>query len=137
MDRSLKLKRYDVIHYIDNVGKFVNKIIITSPIMYNTQYLEANFGKIIKVERPVIYETIYEVKEILDKEEKEYLSSVIKPFKNKIRLIRKTSTLIGSKEYIVISVKDGSSLIFPSFKTGTMYKGMKIDKGYTLEELRL
>ena len=98
---------------------------------------EAQFD-IIKVERPVQYETVYERKEeILDEAEKRYLRDVIRPFRDKVGHIRKQNFFKGY--YININVKhnDGEEGIdLPYFNKNTMYKGMKLDKEYTLEELR-
>ena len=74
-------------------------------------------------------------KEILDEEEKEYLSAVIKPFKGKVKYICKISYLAG--EFIKIYIRNDSAISFPYFKSGTMYKGMELNKKYTLEELGL
>lgn len=90
---------------------------------------------IVKVERPVKYETLFERKEeILDETEKRYLASVIRPFRNKVEAIRKDAC---NKEFISIELKDEVSINFPYFKKGTMYKGMKENKEYTLKELGL
>lgn len=90
---------------------------------------------IVKVERPVKYETLFERKEeILDETEKKYLASIIKPFRNKVESIRKKAS---NKEFISIELKDEASIDFPYFKKGTMYKGMKENKEYTLKELGL
>lgn len=108
-----------------------------------TDLQNEGLGKIIKIEEPE-YRTVYEKeKEILDKEEKEYLSTVIKPFRNRVESIQKKYYL--GKEYIKINIKakiqGNSSLIddilLPYFKQGTMYKGMKLQKEYTLKELGL
>lgn len=72
-------------------------------------------------------------KEILDEKEKEYLSAVIKPFRDRIEYIKKVED-IG--EYIAIYLKN-ERLPFPYFDKGTMYKGMETNKGYTLKELGL
>ena len=76
---------------------------------------------------------------ILDEVEKEYLSAVIKPFRNKIEYIDKYIDENG--EYISLIYRELSdrtfAIGFPSFKKGTMYKGMEIGKRYTLEELGL
>ena len=46
-------------------------------------------GKIIKIEEPT-YQTVYEVKqEILDEAEKRYLRGVIRPFRDKVKYIKK------------------------------------------------
>ena len=90
---------------------------------------------IVKVERPVKYETLFERKEeILDETEKRYLANVVRPFRNKVEAIIKEA---GNKEFILIELKDEASINFPYFKKGTMYKGMKEDKEYTLKELGL
>lgn len=92
--------------------------------------LPNDFTGTIEVENGYIIE-----KEILDEEEKEYLSNVIKPFRNRIEGIVKE--IFGGKEFITITIKDDCSLCFPYFEKGTMYKGMEEDKEYTLEELGL
>ncbi len=71
---------------------------------------------------------------VLTKEEKDYLSAVIKPFKDKVQYIAKYSY---ASEWITIKIIDDSKLNFPFFERGTMYKGMKEDKEYTLKELGL
>lgn len=76
---------------------------------------------------------------ILNEKEKEYLSSVIKPFRNDVIDILKED--LDDYECITIYFKeedgDKSIMSFPIFKKGTIYKGMKGDKDYTLEELGL
>ena len=74
---------------------------------------------------------------ILDDVEKEYLNNVIKPFRNSVRCMCKYGTDFMSTECIFITFIDGFNFIFPSFKKGTMYKGMEIGRKYTLEELGL
>ena len=72
-------------------------------------------------------------KPILDDKEKEYLSNVIKPFRDRVSSISKD----GSLEYITISLDSDDFAILPNFEEGTMYKGMEINRRYTLEELGL
>lgn len=86
------------------------------------------------------YEITKIPKPILDEKEKEYLSNVIKPFRNRIAYIMKCEDFTG--EYIEIDLKDYCDeipdiVMFPYFKKGTMYKGMEVNKEYTLEELGL
>ena len=76
------------------------------------------------------------VPDILTDKEKAYLSAVINPFREKVEYIQKCFDL-GSKAYIYIYVKKCGSMIFPTFRKGTMYKGMELNKRYTLEELGL
>lgn len=95
---------------------------------------------VIKVERPTRYETVYErveedKKEILDETEREYLKAVIKPFKKRVKFIRKTeSNMLFEKELLQIQLND-DDIALPYFEKNTMYKGMKLDKDYSLEEL--
>lgn len=91
---------------------------------------------IVKVERPK-YETVFERKEeILDNTEKNYLRSVIRPFRDKVKTIEKD--IMDDKEYICINLKNWlDTFTLPRFKKGAMYKGMKVNKKYTLEELGL
>ena len=72
-------------------------------------------------------------KPILTDKEKEYLSAVIKPFRDRVSSISKD----GPLEYITISLDGDDFAILPNFEEGTMYKGMTLDEKYTLEELEL
>ena len=93
-------------------------------------------GKIIKIEEPT-YKTVYEHKEeILDEAEKRYLKAVIRPFRDRIKYICKSVSDFGKYEYIKANLCN-DTLVLPDFKPNTMYKGMKTDKQYTLEELGL
>lgn len=81
---------------------------------------------------------------ILDDIEKEYLSNVIKPFKKRISSITKVKDVaFGSVSnvhyYIDIQLDDGDDFCFlPSFKpSARMYKGMEVNRKYTLKELNL
>lgn len=84
-------------------------------------------------------ETVRIEEDILDEKEKEYLSSIIKPFRKRIKYISKK----GYYEYEYISIEYNEinnsiySIQLPNFKSNTMYKGMEIDKDYTLKELGL
>lgn len=86
--------------------------------------------KIIKLPKP-----------ILDEKEKDYLSNVIKPFRKNIITIRKNHGC--EYEYIQICIYRSSDIVgceeisFPYFNKGEMYKGMELDKEYTLDELEL
>lgn len=94
---------------------------------------------IVKVERPAQYETVFERKEeILDETEKRYLASVIKPFKNKIKTIEKTIKIGDSSLcYLKMLLKNNDMANLPNFKENSMYKGMEVNKKYSLKELGL
>lgn len=72
---------------------------------------------------------------ILDDVERDYLSAVIKPFRKRIKyiVIRKN----GSKQFVHIGLYGEDLMSFPNFKENTMYKGMKPNKHYSLDELGL
>ena len=92
---------------------------------------------IIKVERPISYETVFERKEdILDEVEKRYLRDVIRPFRNKVESIALAERYGTQCVYVAIDLK-GDCINLPDFKRGTMYKNMKVNKKYTLKELDL
>lgn len=81
--------------------------------------------------------------DILDKEEKEYLSAVIKPFRDRITYIAKVEEDIHWFYWIMIRVdigflNDYYDFCLPPFEeTSDMYKKMEVGKEYTLEELGL
>ena len=76
---------------------------------------------------------------ILNDEEKEYLSAVIKPFRKDVEYIMKLPKFewIQEEIYIHIGRSWRGNIELPTFKKGAMYKGMEINKRYTLEELGL
>ena len=79
-------------------------------------------------------------RQILNEKEKEYLSNVIKPFKDRVNYIIKTENSLG--EYIAIHSHLYTGwrpdvTLLPEFEKGAMYKGMEINKRYTLDELGL
>lgn len=75
---------------------------------------------------------------ILDDVEKAYLSAVIKPFRKDIEYIVKFKRYSDKKEYIYMTMKkDDDYCALPVFEKGTMYKGMEVNKRYTLKELGL
>lgn len=84
-----------------------------------------------------------EVKEpVLDEVERKYLSDVIKPFRKRVTTIAKYegSTWVTGKQFIRIQLlgEECSEFInLPGFKSNTMYKGMELNKEYTLKELGL
>lgn len=102
---------------LEPLGKFFKK-------------LPNNFTGTIEIENGYIIE-----KEILDEEEKKYLSAVIKPFKDRVISICKGVNCVDFY-YILIKLKE-DIILFPDFEKGTMYNGMEEEKIYTLKELGL
>lgn len=76
-------------------------------------------------------------KPVLDETEKEYLASVIKPFRNRVTWIRKWFN--GIDYQIIISLDQAQYLCqLPRFPLSyEMYKGMDSNKRYSLQELGL
>lgn len=93
--------------------------------------LPGNFTGTIKIENGFIIEISKEKREVLNKAEKEYLSEVIRPFKEKVKYI------INKYAYIEVMMIDWNYITLLNLKKGTMYKNMEIEKKYTLEELGL
>ena len=84
------------------------------------------------------YEVIKLPKSILTKQERNYLSQVIKPFREKILHISKLSSKDG--ENICIDIRydwEEDSILLPRFATGTLYQGMKLGVEYSIKELGL
>ena len=83
-------------------------------------------AKIIKLPKPVLTD-----------EEKEYLSYVIKPFREDVLKISKfKSKVLNNKEVIGFETPNGF-MIFPPFEKDKMYKNMELNKAYTLDDLGL
>lgn len=94
---------------------------------------------IVKVERPK-YETVFERKEeILDNTEKNYLRGVTRPFRDRVKYIQKFTFSTGKEKITIKTEKDNDTwyIGLPPFEKDAMYKNMKSDKKYTLEELGL
>ena len=77
---------------------------------------------------------------VLDAAEKRYLTNIIKPFKDQVIAIAKRSANYG--EFIDIMIDEGDigdcgNIYLPYFKPGKMYKGMKVNREYSLEQLGL
>ena len=72
--------------------------------------------------------------QILNDAEKRYLKAVIKPFRDEVTGILKGD---NGNEFIRISVENDGAFRLPYFKKGSMYKNMKTNKKYKLEELGL
>ena len=100
-------------------------------------YITSIIGELLTGEKQIIKLP----KPILDKEEKEYLSNIIKPFRKHIITIRKIQNYkYEFIEIVIYSTVEGVScevISFPYFNKGKMYKGIEINKEYTLKELGL
>lgn len=138
-------KIYDGIYYTTSRYfkgfKKIDEIINDNAfIIYNDDYEECfcyTKEMIAEVKRPLC-KAIYKREEpILDDKEKEYLSNIIRPFRDKVKYIFKSSYR-ESKGISFIFIKlIYDHICLPDFKKDTMYKNMELDKKYTLEELGL
>ena len=76
----------------------------------------------------------YRDNELLTPKEREYLKFVFKPFASDIVYVQKRQ--FSDVEHIrAITYK--SSIVFPDFEKGIMYKGMKPEAKYTLKDLEI
>lgn len=116
-----KGRKWIIIRIIINKSG-INYQIVNSP-NWNTGYSSVPENKLQKT--------------LLDKEEKEYLESVLKPFKDKVTDIRKEK-YNDCEYYIYVNICYGDALVFPNFsQISKMYAGMELNKKYTLKELGL
>lgn len=75
-------------------------------------------------------------KPLLTEKEHNYLSSIIKPFRDRVTYIGKISETY-QRSFIEIGIERDMEIVLPSFMDCQMYLGMKTDRKYTLEELGL
>ena len=83
------------------------------------------------------YEVVKIPESILTEQEKLYLSTVIKSYRKKVEYICKLTYHEYDKEYLYISLNNGTTTHLPDFDTNAMYKGMELGRRYSLMELGL
>lgn len=130
-----------------NIEKYKNDIndgILTCDLyqsiykIKNGEYVNDCCGNCNKCYDDCIRWLLEEAKEpVLDAVEREYLSAVIKPFRNRVNGVRKWFN--GMDYQIVISLDKGDNLCqLPRFPLSSeMYMGMESKKWYRLQELGL
>ena len=74
-------------------------------------------------------------KPILDKVEKRYLENVLRPFKDRVKYVKKKNT--SNQQYLYIKLEGYECIELPYFEKNTMYEGMITSQAYTLKELGL
>lgn len=78
---------------------------------------------------------------VLDEVEKKYLSDVIRPFRKNVTGIVKQTFYGSNSQYISIKLCDETGfkdcVNLPNFERNAMYKGMEVNKEYSLKELGL
>lgn len=125
MDKPFNIKGYE-----HNPCKLANdKIINNHGYMITSRLFQLLTGEL-EIESP-----------ILDDIEKRYLESVLRPFKNRVMYVEKTTQFgyesIRYRVHLPIKKYGNMTCELPYFNKGTMYKGMKLDEQYSLEELGL
>ena len=83
------------------------------------------------------YEVVKIPESILTEQEKLYLSTVIKSYRKKVEYICKLTYHEYGKEYLYISLNNGTTTRLPDFDINTMYKCMELGRRYSLMELGL
>lgn len=91
-----------------------------------------------KDEEPTLISDIYNPP-ILNDAEREYLKTILKPFREKVGyVVKHENSIFGvdsrHKEHLFIALGDGE-FTFPSFDSGTRYLGMELNRKYSLDEL--
>ena len=135
-------EKYDIRHLTFHVSRYKNGIVKAIDIYHDAKRIE----KIKILGGACITQSINAIcnwleeeykPPILDYVEKAYLSAVIKPFREDVKYIEKLNpSCLKGKQYLRIElINDYFTL--PIFAEGTMYKGMEVNKRYTLEELGL
>lgn len=117
--------------YIDKINKLCNmNVCFYEPFTLK----EVEILKKIAIKRKL--KLTLEVEEpILDEAERKYLSSVIRPFRNRINYIIKLGGI--PNEFILIDLIDDLPIQLPYFEKDKMYNGMKLNKKYKLEDLKI
>lgn len=77
--------------------------------------------------------------QILDDAKRRYLRAVIRPFRNRVEYIVKSSSWCNRDCcYVKVGFRDLSDdMKFPLLREDDMYKDMELDRNYSLEELGL
>ena len=101
-------------------------------------YKKEQFAEIEEVDK-YFEKSEKKVKPKLTDKEREYLSVVIKPFRNDVDFIKKRSYISTKRrevEYIAmdLGIED---VCLPVFEKGKYYQGLEEEREYTLEELGL
>ena len=77
------------------------------------------------------------VRTILDGAERRYLYNVIRPFKDRVQYITKETGYSYGTEKLRIQLDGTNDFELPEFEEDVMYKGMELNKEYTIDQLGL
>lgn len=124
-------KEIDILECARGIKKYCGQRICHGCEFYNPYRYERCAFRV----HPIYWEI--SEKEILDKVEKEYLQNIVKPFKNKVEHIVKMKRSEKDRAFISILIVNDYAITFPDFDSNAMYKGMELNRMYTIEELGL
>ncbi len=142
-------KRKDIDVYFKIYKNYSNELTISYSGFINSVESDCMYGGLVNsccIYGPISLLNTWDFEEykepILDTKEKEYLRAIIKPFKNRVMEIAKIRLASRIWDYISIKVEslrenDVEFIELPIFKVNSMYKGMDLEKSYTLEDLDL
>lgn len=121
---------------------------INESILLRKEFLDEHTGILGEIKYPSVIRckkelSIFEQikKELLEKEtvlddvERDYLKSVLKPFKKKAYYVVKLPSKMGLQEEYICAYVGKDAFVFPNFKKGKMYKAMEPNVKYTLKDL--
>lgn len=127
-------EEFGISGFPNNIYKFDHQHLLCRNKLYRMDWSKAdmNILDLLSGEAEIIKFN----KSVLNEKEKEFLSAVIKPFRERIEFILKIKV---DEEYedLLIRLKDDERISFPKFKRGTMYSGMDICVAYLPEGLDL
>lgn len=102
----------------------------------NGRYENDQYGVLVLAfSKEYLDESVTYTDTILTNKEREYLSTVLKPWKGQLMVIEKVSKL-SVYENIAIRFLDDATIL-PKFRIDEHYKGMERNRRYTPEELGL
>ena len=131
-----KMTNFDKVKEMMDIEEVANYYNLLCKTIYKLQGKEYCYCDCAKCYEWLKQEYKESPKPILTYKEKQYLSSVINPFRDKVINITK---LINDDdlEFIEIGLNNNTYAMLPAFAKDTMYKNMVYGKEYTLEELDL
>ena len=69
--------------------------------------------------------------------EQEYRENLLRPVNDRVVYVEKLNTYNQKQQYLFIHLDNNDDFALPFFRKNTMYKGMDINKKYSLKELGL
>ncbi len=140
MNNKIKLEKEVYIDSVNYHNLYVNNEVFRRNVSFSVLSNEISDEELIllkKMQENYRVKLTLEIeKPILDDVERKYLSNVVIPFRDRVRYINKEK-FSDLQEHIAIYYDGDRIMMLSTFKKGTMYKGMELNRKYTLEELGL